>query len=176
MERDLLGHIITYNRPSRYYNGSQSSRQYFNGGCAAYAVYLTKSHLLARQSSSIYCVTLLRMLCTIGLSQLRPIIFKANRPCMGPGTEGEVTSVWNLSKGSQPVFTRFLEKITENSERLGRQTRPGIKPGNSLLPALSPGPLHHWWGALRGIFQRNPSPCLKGEQNQNSLLLKKKYT
>ena len=31
-----------------------------------------------------------------------------------------------LSKGSEPVFTRVAEKTTENSERLGRQARPGI--------------------------------------------------
>ena len=27
---------------------------------------------------------------------------------------------------SQPIFTRVLEKTTENSERLGRQARSGI--------------------------------------------------
>ena len=42
-----------------------------------------------------------------------------------------------LSKGSQPVFTRVSEKTTENSERLGRQARPGFEPGTSRLPVLS---------------------------------------
>ena len=43
----------------------------------------------------------------------------------------------SLSKGSQPVFTRVSEKTTENSERLGRQARPGFVPGTSRLPVLS---------------------------------------
>ena len=39
---------------------------------------------------------------------------------------------WNalrvgLSKGHQPVFTRISEKTTENSKRLGRQSRSGIE-------------------------------------------------
>ena len=43
----------------------------------------------------------------------------------------------DLSKGSYPVFTRVSEKTTENSERLGRQARPGLEPGTSRLPVLS---------------------------------------
>ena len=39
-----------------------------------------------------------------------------------------------LSKGSQPVFTCVSEKTTENSERLGRQTRPRIECGTLRLP------------------------------------------
>ena len=42
-----------------------------------------------------------------------------------------------LSKGSQPVLTRVLDKTTENSERLDRQARPGFEPGTSRLPVLS---------------------------------------
>ena len=42
-----------------------------------------------------------------------------------------------LSKGSYPVFTRVLEKTTENTERLGRQARPGFEPGITRLPVLS---------------------------------------
>ena len=34
----------------------------------------------------------------------------------------------------------------ENSERLGRQGRPGIEPGTFGLAALSAEPLSHWWG------------------------------
>ena len=37
-----------------------------------------------------------------------------------------------------------LEKTTENSERLGRQERPGIEPGTSRLPVLRAEPLGHW--------------------------------
>ena len=43
---------------------------------------------------------------------------------------------WGLSKRSQPVFKRISEKTTENSERLGRQARPGIEPGTSRLPVF----------------------------------------
>ena len=32
---------------------------------------------------------------------------------------------------------RVSEKTTENSERLGQQTRPGFEPGTSRLPVLS---------------------------------------
>ena len=56
---------------------------------------------------------------------------------MGPGTIGGVPSVESLSKGSYPVFTQVSEKTTENSERLGRQARPGFEPGTSRLPVLS---------------------------------------
>ena len=41
-----------------------------------------------------------------------------------------------LSKGSQPVFKRVLEKTTEYSEQLSRQTWLGIEPGTSRLPVL----------------------------------------
>ena len=45
---------------------------------------------------------------------------------MGPGPVGEETSVGGgLSKGSWPVFKSFVE-TTGNSERLGRQARPGL--------------------------------------------------
>ena len=44
------------------------------------------------------------------------------------------------------MFTRFSEKITENSERIGQQTRPGIKPRTSHLPVLRAEQLRHWWG------------------------------
>ena len=40
----------------------------------------------------------------------------------------------DLSKGSYPVPKRVSEKTTENSERLGRQVRPGFEPGTSRLP------------------------------------------
>ena len=55
----------------------------------------------------------------------------------GPKPMGEVPSVGGLSKGSQPIFTRVSEKTTENSERLGRQARPGFEPGTFRLPVLN---------------------------------------
>ena len=41
--------------------------------------------------------------------------------------------------GFYPYFKKILvsEKTTENSERLGRQVRPGFEPGTSRLPVLS---------------------------------------
>ena len=50
--------------------------------------------------------------------------------CRGSALRG------SLSKGCHPVFTRVLEKTTENSEQLALQERPGIVPGTSNLPAL----------------------------------------
>ena len=41
---------------------------------------------------------------------------------------------------------RVSEKTTENSERLGRQARPGIEPRTSRQPAFGVEPLGHWWG------------------------------
>ena len=38
--------------------------------------------------------------------------------------------LWGLSKGS--VFLRISEKTTENSEKLGRQTRLGMDPAPSI--------------------------------------------
>ena len=55
---------------------------------------------------------------------------------MGPGPVDVVPSVGGLSKGSQPVFTRVLEKTMENSERLGRQALPGFEHGTFRQPAL----------------------------------------
>ena len=52
---------------------------------------------------------------------------------------------WGLSKGFNPLFTRVLEKNTENSEWLGEELRLGIEPGTSHLPAFSAEPLGQWW-------------------------------
>ena len=49
---------------------------------------------------------------------------------------GKVPFLGGLSKGSYPVFTRVSEKIKENSERLGRQARPGFEPGTSHQPVF----------------------------------------
>ena len=45
----------------------------------------------------------------------------------------------------------------ENSERLGRQARPGIEPGTSRLPALNVEQLHHWWGLKPWAFRNSKS-------------------
>ena len=58
-----------------------------------------------------------------------------NGPHVRPGPMGRVTSVGGLSYGSKPVFTRVSEKTSENSERLGRQSRLRIESGTSRLPA-----------------------------------------
>ena len=39
---------------------------------------------------------------------------------------------------------KFRRKPRENSERLGRQARPGIESDTSLLPFFSAEPLGHW--------------------------------
>ena len=41
---------------------------------------------------------------------------------------------------------RVSDKTTENSERLGRQARPGNEPSISRLLDLSTEPLRHLWG------------------------------
>ena len=50
---------------------------------------------------------------------------------------GEVPSLGGLSNGPYHVFTRVPDKTTENSERQGRQARPGFELGTFHLPALS---------------------------------------
>ena len=57
---------------------------------------------------------------------------------------------WNalrggLSKGSQPVFMRVLEKTMEIPEWLVHQSRPVIELAIACLPVLSAEPLGHWW-------------------------------
>ena len=71
---------------------------------------------------------------------------KANCPHVGSGSNEESALRGGLSKGFKPEFTQVLEKTTENSERLGPQTRLGIKPDTSRLPVLTTEPLGHWWG------------------------------
>ena len=43
---------------------------------------------------------------------------------------------------------RVLEKVTENSERLGQQPRRGIELGTSCLRVLSAEPLRHCWDLM----------------------------
>ena len=90
---------------------------------------------------------------SIGLEQLKP--YKSNEMKAEEGVVGRlvvslspIIRLWDLGlqvecppwgscKGSQPVFPRVSEKTTDNSERLGRQARPGFEPGTSRLPVLS---------------------------------------
>ena len=62
------------------------------------------------------------------------------------GTQAYMGSVrlGGLYKGSQPVFKRVSEKITENFKRLGRQARSGIEPSTSRLPLLRAEAFGHW--------------------------------
>ena len=62
---------------------------------------------------------------------LRPIVPKRTQAYKWVALHG------CLSKGSQPLFTRDLEKTTENSKPLGRQAGLGFDPGTSRLPVLS---------------------------------------
>ena len=59
---------------------------------------------------------------------LRPIISTRNLGLRASAIRG------SLTKRSQLVFTRVLEKTTENSERPGRHALPRIEPGISQLP------------------------------------------
>ena len=65
---------------------------------------------------------------------------KANCPHVGPRPTGSF-----FSKGSQPVFTRVLEKTMENSERLDQQEQRDIESGTSRLPALRAEQLGYLW-------------------------------
>ena len=58
MRIDLLGHAITTNCLSRYYDSSQLCGHNFNDDWAVYAVKLPKCHLPTRQCSSTYCMSL----------------------------------------------------------------------------------------------------------------------
>ena len=64
-----------------------------------------------------------------------------------------MASVGDHSKGSFTIFTRVLEIITENSERLGRQAQPEIEPSTFPLSILKTEYLGYW----QGSFQRNIS-------------------
>ena len=66
--------------------------------------------------------------------------------CLHVGPRPSGSALWgSFSKKYQPVIMLVTEKITENSERLGRQARPGNKPGMSRLPVLRTEPLDRWW-------------------------------
>ena len=73
----------------------------------------------------------------VGLSQLSAGVAWAYERCAFLRMEG-------LFKESLSVFTGASEKIMGNSERLGRQVRPGNEPGTSQLPALRGEPFGHW--------------------------------
>ena len=63
--------------------------------------------------------------------------YESNCPLVGPGTIGGVPSVVVFLRDPSLVFTWVSEKTTDNSDRLGRQARPGFEPGTSRLPVLS---------------------------------------
>ena len=49
---------------------------------------------------------------------------------------GRVRSLGAFLRDPSPYLRVFRRKTTENSERLGRQVRPGIEPGTSRLPVF----------------------------------------
>ena len=55
----------------------------------------------------------------------------------GPRPIGGMSSVGVFQRNPSPYLREFRRKTTENSERLGRQARPGFEPGTSRLPVLS---------------------------------------
>ena len=63
-----------------------------------------------------------------------------------------------LSKGFQPLFTRVLEKTTENPERLRRQERSETEPGTFRLPVLRAEPFGYWWSLIY-LFSSNGGLC-----------------
>ena len=71
---------------------------------------------------------------------------KAKCPLVGPEPIGGVLSVGIFLRDPRPHLREFQRKTTENSERLGRQARPGIEPGTTRQPVSSAEPLRHWWG------------------------------
>ena len=86
-------------------------------------------------------------------------------------TRGTSDYRWNalhggLSKGSQPVFTRFSEKTTENFKRLGQQARPGNDPSTSCLQIFECRTLNH----CGSKHLQCGYPCLTRDSNQGSLV------
>ena len=62
---------------------------------------------------------------------------KADCLTRDPGLQSHQSTLsGSFSKGYQPVFTRVLEKTTENSERLGRPAQPRNEPCTSRLPVF----------------------------------------
>ena len=63
---------------------------------------------------------------------------------------------WNAHCGGgvflrdpKPYLREFRRKTTKNSERLGWEARPEIKPGTSRPPVFRAEPLSHWWSLHR---------------------------
>ena len=63
--------------------------------------------------------------------------FKVSCPLVGPRPMVGLPSVGVFLRDSSPYLYEFRKKTTENSERLGRQARPGFEPVISRLPVLS---------------------------------------
>ena len=66
-----------------------------------------------------------------------------------------------LSKGSQSVFTRVLDKTTENSERFGRQARPEIEPVIFLYQFLKRRTAQPLVGPRTDIFNIHALPRIR---------------
>ena len=67
------------------------------------------------------------------------VVVRFEVDCLGVGATwptGGMPSVGIILKGAKPVFMRVSEKTTENSERLGRQERPGVESETCRLPVL----------------------------------------
>ena len=71
---------------------------------------------------------------------------KASFPLVGPRPAEEVPSLGVFLRDPSLYLRKFRKKTTENSERLGRQARPGIQPGTSRQPVLCAELLSHSFG------------------------------
>ena len=73
---------------------------------------------------------------------------KANGPLVRSGPV-RVCPPWGFFQGILArIYASFGKKNHGNSERLGRQARPGIEPGPSYLLALSAESLRPWWSNM----------------------------
>ena len=71
------------------------------------------------------------------------LIYESDCLQEGLRTIGGKPSVEFFRRDPSPYLREFRRK---NYEQLGRQARPGIKPGTSRLPVLRAEQLCHWWG------------------------------
>ena len=69
---------------------------------------------------------------------------KTKCPIVGPERIGILPSVGGISKESLSLFTRVLEKTTENSELICQRVLPGIQPDTSRPPVLSAELVDYW--------------------------------
>ena len=74
---------------------------------------------------------------------------------------GGVPSVGVFLRDPSPYLREFRRKQRKNSERLGRQARPGFEPGTSRLPVFRTEPYSHLWGQGKTVLH----PCLIRDSN-----------